>query len=86
MSDLILCYVNILPRVPRTSCAQVAQSSCKCVLVGPEGKCPAESAGCEAAEACTPVENTICKTIPKEHCETVETTHVQSIPPPFFGK
>ena len=82
--------MTFLFRIPKTSCSKVPQSSCKCVLVGPEDKCPAESAGCEAAETCTELTDTICKSIPQEKCETVETTHVQSIlppPPPFaFGK
>ena len=79
-----------LSRIPKTTCTKATQSSCKCVLVGPEDKCPAESDGCEAGETCTEVKDTICKSIPKEHCETVETTHVstpQYIPPPYrYGK
>ena len=78
--------INILARIPSTSCVKIPSSACKCVLIGPEGKCPAESAGCDALETCTALENTICKSIPTERCETVETTHVQDIPFPFFGK
>ena len=53
--------------------------------MGPEGKCEAETAECEAAETCTELENTICQTIPKEQCETVELTHFERIPPPYYA-